>query len=79
MSAPLLAGVAIPFTLIIGLLLLLVGIVFGIKPTLSLRPFGKDVGHLETVVGLWGRLVAAVFFLLGGLMTVIGVWNLLYA
>lgn len=78
-TLPLLQGETIPPTLIIGAILVLVGLVFTIKPELSLAPLSGDTGPVANAASLWGRIVATVFLLLGGLLSVIGVWNLLYA
>jgi len=68
----------IPSTLIIGAVLVLVGIVFIIKPELSLAPLGGDGGWVDNAASLWGRLVGVVLLLLGGLLSMIGLWNLVY-
>lgn len=78
-TLPLLQRETIPSTSMIGVVLVLVGLVLVVKPELSLAPLGRDAGTIENAVSLWGRILAAVLLLLGGLLSVIGVWSLLYA
>lgn len=77
-TLPLLLGETIPSILIIGVVFILVGLVFAIKPELSL-PVSEDAGPIANAAPLWGRLVAVLYILLGGLFCWIGIWNLLYA
>lgn len=56
----------------------MVGLALVVRPELCLAPSGGSVGVGEDVARLWGRIVAAAFLLLGGLVGGVGLWNLLF-
>ena len=76
-SLPLQSAGFLP-TLIIGLSLIAVGLAFAVRPELTVAPLGSNTESVSNAVRLWGRIVATLFLLVGGLLTYIAVWNYQY-
>jgi len=61
------------FMSIVGTVFVLVAIVFIFKPELSLAPLSGDSNNLEGVAPIWGRFVAIVLLIVGGLLLFIAI------
>lgn len=61
------------FMSIVGTVFVLAAIVFIFKPELSLAPLSGDSNNLEGVAPIWGRFVAIVLLIVGGLLLFIAI------